>query len=363
MACALAAISAGCKNNDQSDVETIKYVESTSMDDLLDHVKSVDLIPIMLADEEKMMGPTIEMQRTHDSFLVYDMRNYKIMRYGDNGQLLNPVGRVGRGPGEYSMINDIQIVGDTIVVFSYPGMILKYGMNGEWLGTDDCQDLGQQSVLVDDGILIYYGYVPEQKDRLALQDRAGNVKESYLPTKSNTIPYTSSAPIFSFNQKDAFVIDSFSDTLYKYTSAGLEPYLRFNFGKYAVDDSFYSEKDPYLAAESLLSSSFGSISRYLESDKYKIAELMINSPDNPIITYCMCREGEWLWFGEKMNSENSFFNGSIKDLKDNVLYCVFQPEAISKLAKFFSDKIVNSDVVESMNIDQLNFAIAEITLD
>lgn len=362
VACALASISVGCRNNDQRNEEKINFVESTSMDNLLNLVKSVDLVPIMLTDEE-IMGATIEMYRTHDSFLVYDMKNDKIIRYGDDGRMLNIVGRAGRGPGEYSKINNIQIVGDTIVVFSYPGTILKYSMAGEWLGTEESSDLGLQSVFVNEGILIYYGYQPSYKHRLVLQDRTGNVKEEYLPFKSNTIPLTSSSPIFSFNGEDVFLIDSYNDVLFKYTSAGLEPYLRFDFGKYAIDDSFYSEPDPYLAAEKLLSSAFGTISRYHESDKYKIAEFIINCPDEPKVTYGICKEGAWYWFGEKMHDNDSFFNGSIKDVKGNVLYCIFQPEAISKLSKFFSDKIMNSDVIESINIDQINYVLAKITLD
>lgn len=354
------ALPPGCKNNDSDYIQTIRYVESASMDEMLNHVDSVVLVPIMLAQDE-MMGSSIELLRSHDSFLTYDMVNYKTIRYSDEGRFLNFIGRFARGPGEYPDINDVQIIGDTVIVFSSPGVVLRYTLDGDWAGTTDGLDLGLQSIYVGDGILTYYGYQPAHKCRAAYLK--GGEKEEFLPTQNSAIPFAGPSPVFSFNRGDVFMIDSFNDVLFKYSSKGMDPYLRFDFGKYAIGESFYADSDPYSAAEKLLNSEFGSISRYLESDEYRIVEFLINKPDGSLHTYGACKDGIWYWFGESANEGGSFFRGSVRALDGNDLYCLFQPSAMTDVVRFFSEKIVNREEIENVNPRQLNYVLAKIALD
>ena len=54
-----------------------------------------------------------------------------------------------------------------------------------------------------------------------------------------------SSPRFSSDGNSVFLIDSYSPVIYQYKNLQLSEYLRFDFGKYAVPETFFSAGDPY----------------------------------------------------------------------------------------------------------------------
>lgn len=318
-------------------------------------VSSISLLPLE-NDGQHYLGGIVDVYPVGSDFLLSDKDNCKLYLYGSNGNYLLQFGRKGRGPGEFIAVNNVQVFDRKVVVFAHPRRIYTYNLDGTLLSMRETSYLGAQSRMIEDGLLTYHGHV-NQENRLEYYQGDTLVCE-FLPERKHVLYYSSGADVFFSSGSGVVVVDSYSNTIFRFHEAQCEPYLTFDMGSFSIPKEFYDFSDVGEGAMFLLSRPFALINRYLESPSIQFVEILARKSDekNSMI-YGFKTVSNWRWV-----TLPDTFNRSVRFLEDSTLVCVVSPEKIIKMDGTLRNKVTNPEVLENISPED-NYVIAKITLD
>ena len=317
-------------------------------------IHDIELIPLE-TDGIHLLGSRVELLSDSLCWYLVDKDNGNLFRYSINGSFLNNIGHRGNGPGEFLTLQDVQLVEDTLVVFSFPDRIKRYRKDGSSIDTRIQSGLGDNSLMLRNGVLTYRGYRPDNKYRLSYIGLEGNT--DYLPSNHHVLNMSTGDPVFSQYADSIWVIDSYSPTVYCYTEQNcFEAYLTFDFGKYTIPEDFYLFSSPIKGSEYLLGRDFARVSRFIPGKDGWLAEIPIQSPSRVTMAYCLNKRGSIHWF--KQVEKDPFFS-AFRQIHDGSLYAAIEPDAIRGMSKQIRRKIVNHD---SLTPSDDNYVIAKIRL-
>lgn len=355
----------GCRertsHNSNTLTPSVDFVDERSYTPFADAITSVELIPVE-TDDQHLLGDNVYIYLSPNGFLLADKQNAKLNRYSAEGKFLNTIGRRGNGPGEYRGISDIQVLGNHIHVYDDPERELVFSMDGELLGSHK-KDLGFHSFRTSSGILSYYGYGAQKGYRLIYQSEKDGKESGFLELDSKLLALTLDYDVFAPSVDGGVVIiDSYSPTIYKFYNEKVTPYLSFNLGRYSIRESFYTAGDAFLAAEELFASNYGIIIGYSESNEYKFVQLMLKDQgrDRGRLEYGLYNGDRWLWFSLS-NLIDESMTGSLRFLRDGILYGLFTIEELNSMDDLFQEKIINNEL-DSRAEDDGGYVLAKIRL-
>ena len=171
--------------------------ETDRGEELLELYRSVEVTPelAMLIDEGDEMifgqlGAIASDSRGH--FFVNDHQLIHIKHFDRSGNLLETIGREGRGPGEFSRVTNMFVARDTLYAYDFDNARLgRFVMDehGDGMRFDHYLDIEMTDERIPRGVLKSQNYyVVESTDhqaytgQIALLDREGNVLEPDLLT-------------------------------------------------------------------------------------------------------------------------------------------------------------------------------------
>lgn len=344
-----------CSSNE----DIVSFHEVSSLNALVNKTESVKLIPLQ-TDGEHLLGSPVLLNRMVDGFILSDITNQNIFRYSSDGGFLNEIGNHGRGPGEYMNIKSVQVIGTEVLVSS-SNKCLRYSASGECLGETVSQDFGEQSIKTNDNFLTYWGYGSGRGYRMGLLDSSGSMVRKLLPSEEKVIHFSPNTPIFTWNGDEAFIADSYSPTILKYTEGGqLSSYLTIDFGKYAIPASFFNQNDAFAAQKELMSRDFALVCSYWESDKLKMIDAIIQKRSGPEKYQAIQDGSDWQWFSGGV-LEKDPFAGSLKWVEGNVLYYLLDASILERFPKELLPLVDNQEVLEQVSPTD-NYVIAAVTL-
>ena len=355
---ALAAV--GCKRDTTPSSDRVNVEFNNSITPLSKVVKSIYLLPLE-NDEEHLVGSMADMIVTEDSYVIIDGQNGNIFRYTLDGRFANRIGRRGNGPDEYVHINDVQYKDSSLYVFSVPSKIQRFTMDGTMLKTQtvDNPELGVMSWLTSEGVLTYYGYGSGREGRFALL--SGESSKVFYPSEEKVMNLTPATQIFSTSGDSVFVVDSYSDVIKVYSAGQMYDGLSFDFGNYAIPDSFYEQNDSFTAMDALLGSEFATINRYLCDRDRRLLQVNVQKGMD-LISYCgLYSDGGWIWFGTGKPGSD-LFAGSFCQIKDDVLYCLLDPSLTSSYPTSLRRLTMNPEVLDSTS-EEDNYIVAKIRFE
>lgn len=337
--------------------EIIPIPDSIGGESLCEQVSSINLIPLSSQDEG-LMGQMVELQVWDKTFVIADKSTVKILRFSEKGEYLNGYGRKGRGPQEYASIENIQIKGDTLIVFADHSRILKFLKDGTWLSTTEQSSLGLQSYFVDDAILTYKGYMSDGESRMALIKDNQEIG-SFLKTQKSVVPLVPRAALFSESSNGIFFTDSYSNIVNRFVDGVVEPYFTFDFGRLTIGEQFYRFDNRMEGMKFLLGSEFEVINHFCaDGDNYMI-EAMVQAPQTaPIFNYGICRRGRWKWFTCGETGVDPF-SGMFLLYKGDVAYYLLEPSLVGNIPDTIISKIKNAEVLENIT-QESNYVLAEV---
>ncbi len=351
----------GCRERTPHNLIPVEFVEERSYKPFADAITSVELIPIETVDKH-LLGNNVYTYLLPDGFLLVDKQNAKLNRYSMDGIFLNAIGQRGNGPGEYIRIGDVQIIGDHIHVFDNPRRELVFSLNGELLETKN-KNLGFHSFRTSSGILSYYGYSGQKEYRLLYQRERDGKESGFLELDSKLLALTLDNDVFAPSADGGVAfIDSYSPTIYRFYNEDITPYLSFNLGRYSIKQSFFTARDAFLAAEELFASNYGIIIGYSESNELKLVQLMLKdqSEDRSRFEYGLYNGNKWLWFSISDLVEEPM-SGSLRFLRDGILYGLFTIEELKRMEVLFQEKIIKTEL-NSIAGDADGYVLAKIRL-
>lgn len=160
-------------------------------------------------------------------FLVADLREAQIRRYGAGGELLWYTGRKGRGPGEFTApAAAVRLPRGDVVAVDRQGRLTTYDSAGKSvLGTDETElNHVEELVLVGDSVLLLGGVLKGDHDgpRLHLWDlRTRSLRASFfspLPDAANrTVAFVAGWTKASVRHDSVAAVFATSDTVFIYT--------------------------------------------------------------------------------------------------------------------------------------------------
>ncbi|APY12036.1 hypothetical protein BWZ22_12710 [Seonamhaeicola sp. S2-3] len=95
-------------NNGAEKVVIPKNVLGSLKINLADLISSIEIIPLETSPNS-IIGKVHNILFCSNYYFIHDKRNNKLLRFNHNGEFLNNIGTIGKGPGELLSISDIAI--------------------------------------------------------------------------------------------------------------------------------------------------------------------------------------------------------------------------------------------------------------
>ena len=329
-----------CQKKEYHNEPLVVFQETNEIKDFYNSIKEIKIVS--LENDDHFLGSRCDLIYDKGDYFIVDVPNNHLYRYDSNGHFACEYGRFGRGPGEFRNILNIQIIDDTVVIYSVPEMTaLHYDRDGNYLRTETQKINGVQFYIVDNGILAFHGYGTSNcKVSLLTEGR----QEDFYPYTSQVASFIDQGPIFTENGKYVFVRDPYERTIYQYVDGQVKPRLSIDFGTYAISDSFFSLE--YIeSAEYMMEQDICFISRYCESSDYRLLE--VKRPQNSSTYYGVSFNDKWIWFNAGTKKSCLFADG-IKDVVDDTLICLVEAPRLRQMDKELFAKIVNPEALSEI---------------
>ncbi len=302
--------------------------------------------------EEPVHSQGPELILAEDSYLLADPGQDRTYRYSWEGRFLNRIGSIDE---EKEMMTNAQLLDGDLYVYTYPGAVRCYSLDGTELGAEKAEDIGIEGWTVKEGLLTWYGYGSGRPGRLALW--TGKDSTTFLPTSAKVLNLDLGLPVFTQNGKDVTFIDGTNSTVMKYRDGKISRHLDIDLGDFAIAESYYRHDDAMEAGMELMSKPFGIVERYVQDGKYGFMEIMTQSPEGKVVDYYgIFRKGKWTWFSPGTKNEHPFVN-SFRTIKGKTLYCILNPDILKNMQDELKSKIINPIVTSSDD-----FIIAKVHL-
>lgn len=333
----------------------VEFEEVDNADNLTQQIESIQLVP--LENDGHYFGWSADLLLLDNGFLVVDKENCQIIRYDSKGRFLNRIGEQGNGPGEYPDVFNVQLSADKIVVFSSPGVTRHlFDYAGNYLGKEYVESGGQQFAVVPEGVLCFNGYGMPEKCKASLLKRNGETT-SFYPYNSEIVAFGDINNVFSFDRNRVFVRDQLEPVVYIYQAGNMQPCVRFNFGKFAFEDNFYS-MDYMASATYLMQKDLCLVSRYMESGDVRLVE--VTRPLERRSYYGLSVSGKWEWSYMGIEEQDAYAS-SIKVLDGHSLYALVSPGLVKKIPSDWLNALADSGILDGITEDS-NDVVVRIVL-
>jgi len=197
----------GCKNQRHDHTATCeKVVLNPGSNDLsrIDIMNIEEWIEIK-ADSGTYIGNVKKFEVFNSDYYILDNINQKcVLRYSSSGELINKIGKLGDGPGEYAQIYDFTIdrKNNTVLILASQSKILVYGADGTFKFSADLDNGLVCNIAANkNGIMAtssYAAFTPENKNYLLYE------YNHQLELIGKWLPYTEPAqspyPVIMSNQ-------------------------------------------------------------------------------------------------------------------------------------------------------------------
>lgn len=355
-----------CIDNTDKRAADVIFDADRDADIFYENIEKIVLKRFVL-DSTVVFGNEPEVLYDGDIFVADKNGSGRIYRFDSSGTFLNTIGEKGRGAKEYLSISNIQVLGDSVMVYSaYPPTVRFYLRDGSYLSEIKADINAQQLVIQNGSLLAYSGYGMGDPHRFFWLDKKGEVEKELLRSDAQVISFTENSNVFSASGNTMISRESYCDTLYRfYDTKRYEPYLIFDFGKYNIPADFFKFKDAYKAAELFLSGEYAIIRKYFENSEIKIAEVLINRKSEPEFFYgfSICKNGsdsKWEWV--KLGDLNTgFLSNNLKCLYGKRVIFLIEPSKTADIPKGLRSLIVNGELLDDIS-ENSNYILAEFYL-
>jgi hypothetical protein len=221
--------------NIKADVTSNKEMK---LSDYFENFKMVKL------SSDSVMGEIKRIRYENDRIYVTDGNSMFV--FSNTGKLLHKFSKFGKGPGEYLMIDDFIINGDSIIVLCRNWMsLITYSNSGEYGSACKFEHFPQAiSPLVNNSCFIYFGdtYTPTLQHKL--QRLRNNREESrYLPADEHRAKnlFVFSTHNFNKHNESIYFFEAYNDTIYKsINGCDMKPFFWVDYAGRNAPASFFT---------------------------------------------------------------------------------------------------------------------------
>jgi hypothetical protein len=119
----------------ESQFPIISLQEENFLEDAFGLIERGEVIQLSTKNKEGLISFIDFLMFAGDTLIVFDDANQKIVLYNADGDFISDLNMQGKGPGEYSRVNDIIYHNDLYILDGGSGQIHRYNLSGEWRGS------------------------------------------------------------------------------------------------------------------------------------------------------------------------------------------------------------------------------------
>lgn len=319
-------------------IEVDKFDYQTISTDSL--IKWSDKIILQdLANTAIGSGPFIIESNTTGVYIFDKWFNKKILHFDLNGNFINSIGKIGKGPEEYLKPYDAVINKNHAYILASNKKIYKYNINGDLseilsINSPKCYSLSLDN---DSNFWLYAGNNEEIEGKLLLYDSKSkktikyffNPNKDQMPNESNT---------FSNNLNGEILFwEPIGNLISKIEKQRVTPFIKINWGNKDIDLNFLNKKD----FENFISKNetffINNVIRHKEDTLIVAVRMYPNNP--PEGRYILLTKNGIYTFKFNPDKNLEISPAQLFDIEGNILFLV-QPQ--------------NYSVIQSNNIGNLN---------
>lgn len=234
-----------------------------------------------------IISSSAKMIYNNNSYYFFDKFKMVVYRFDKSGKFLNKIGTKGRGPTEYSNVDDFCVdpANGNIEFLSFISQqVYKYTNEGSFISKIKIVGYPYSFTKFNNGTYLFCkGQVEDEnigKAQLYISDETGNVKGTYLPIEKNT---AFSTPMrdksIQISNGKVFFKTWFTGNIYVITEKGPSHVTTIDFKNKAYDKDILT-KTPKEFMHFLVSSNPFNIDKYLENEKYIYVFIMDANAEN-----------------------------------------------------------------------------------
>ena len=288
---------AGCKSEDKEPISPVKTIKINTDTALPNHDISEMLdtsfyrVVALETKKECLVGAEIKgLYYRNGRIYVWEEQTKGVFMFDENGKFLAKIQNVGEGPDDYINIDQVQITGDKIYIYDYPGhKMLIYDTDCHFLErifTKDVYDKYfniNKAFVVGDRMYFADALLDEQEPKngelhqMCSMDLKGSDIKMHLPYKKEDAV----SHLFYLNEQYYKDVDgkvrfmtSKLDTVYVATKDTIYPEYVFDLGEKQLPKSLHKATFSQLRGNEDYKKYFSGVSRFYDTGKYLIFQFL-----------------------------------------------------------------------------------------
>jgi hypothetical protein len=226
-------------------IRTDKYIHQMQRIYLSDYTNNIRYVPLE-SNSDHLLADIMNMDIYENYILVSDGRS--CLLYDTNGQFIRQIGKQGRGPGEYSLINYVSLINEKVYIHDIlTSDLIEYDLNGTLKQrfksgfTADDKYIMLDAIMLNDSLILgnIENRTGQEEYKALIINKQGNVKSYFnnyilfnLAPGVKSVKVPGKAIYFRFNKRVHFK-ELLNDTLFHVNeNYQLIPTYVFNSGSY-----------------------------------------------------------------------------------------------------------------------------------
>ena len=230
--------------------ETVKEINlGAHVNDKASGIKLNDIADVIqlieIGNPDSLLLERADVECIHDEKLIISGRDVLLAADMNTGKVINSIGGKGNGYGEYMMISSAAVndVGNVYVCDLNPKRILKYNIDGQFLGNIPCRDASSVAVLPDGNLVVALKSGSKDKSAYVVYNEFGDeiVKSCLLrDTLKTEMMYLN---YLDRQDGECYFMKALSDTIYQITTDTIAAFCVVSPGKYRTPEENYASLD------------------------------------------------------------------------------------------------------------------------
>lgn len=176
------------------DNEKIKVISNGKISDM---VKEFKIIPLETNDTTMISNIKSVKRRNGVNYVLIDDNMPRLLAFDDNGKFIHQFGRMGQGPGEYSVIADFDIDNEKVAIID-SNDIKIYDLEGNFQKKIPKQN-GFDIKIIPDGFLLFHIMKLENGNRISRLNERGDTLETFATGDYDRDTYLNEFPAIAEN--------------------------------------------------------------------------------------------------------------------------------------------------------------------
>lgn len=168
----------------------------------------------------------------------------QIYRFSENGELLNPVGKLGRGPQEYVSIINFTVGDGKVAVLTKDSKVLLYKYDGTFIAQSEIPYIAS-SCSIFNGALVVASGCQDKVERVhlySLDSMEETTSFGEVDEADMTYRHFMYQDNFYQGKKECIFHESMNNSVYSVSKKGIELLYSFDFWGKTPSESFWKEK-------------------------------------------------------------------------------------------------------------------------